>query len=114
HESASACGLRGVRVAAIVGDDVLELVAGRTDYLIEETGEPVAALDGRLVSANAYLGAAPIVEALERGADVVISGRVADPALVLGPLIHEFGWAMDDWPRLGRGTVIGHLLVCAG
>jgi hypothetical protein len=67
-----------------------------------------------MVSANAYLGAAPIVEALAGGADVVITGRVGDPALFLAPLMHEFGWAADDWPRLGQGTLVGHLLECAG
>ena len=81
---------------------------------LDETGQPVAALGDRLVSANAYLGAGPIVEALAAGADVVITGRAADPALFLAPLVHEFGWAMDDWTRLGRGTVVGHLLECAG
>ena len=65
-----------------------------------------------LVSANAYLGAAPIVEALGEGADVVVTGRVADPALTLAPLIHAFGWAYDDWHRLGQGTMVGHLLEC--
>jgi hypothetical protein len=68
----------------------------------------------RLVSANAYLGAGPIVAALAQGADVVVTGRAADPALFLAPQIHAFGWAMDDWTRLGRGTAVGHLLECAG
>ena len=67
-----------------------------------------------MISANAYLGAGPIVEALASGADVVITGRVSDPALFLAPLMHEFGWASDDWDRLGKGTVVGHLLECAG
>jgi hypothetical protein len=71
-------------------------------------------LDDVLVSANAYLGALPIVEALSADADVILTGRVADPALFLGPLIHEFGWSWEDWDRLGQGTVIGHLLECAG
>jgi len=72
------------------------------------------ALGDRLVSASAYLGAAPIVEALTGGADVVITGRVADPALFTAPIIHELGVAMDDWAMLGRITVAGHLLECAG
>jgi hypothetical protein len=67
-----------------------------------------------VISANAYIGAAGIVEALAQGADVVITGRVADPALFLAPLIHEFGWAMNDWDTLGKGVLIGHLLECAG
>ena len=106
-------GLPGIRIAAVTGDDVLDAVhAG--DYRLEETGAPVASLGNRLVSANAYLGAGPIVEALAAGADVVVTGRAADPAMFLAPLIHEFGWRMDDWTRLGRGTVVGHLLECAG
>ena len=71
-------------------------------------------LGNKLLSANAYLGAEPMAQALRGGADVVITGRAADPALFLAPLIHEFGWAMDDWNLLGQGTVAGHLLECAG
>lgn len=95
------------------GDDVLETLKSG-DHRIEETGEPVSAMAGSLVSANAYLGAAPIVAALKAGADIVITGRVADPALFLAPQIFEFGWSMEDWDRLGKGTVVGHLLECAG
>ncbi|MDR3440294.1 acyclic terpene utilization AtuA family protein [Telmatospirillum sp.] len=112
-EIANSLGLKHLKVAAVAGDDVLEaLISG--PYHIEETGEPVAAMSNKLVSANAYLGIAPIVEALGNGADVVITGRVADPALFLAPLVHEFGWAMDNWDLLGKGTVVGHLLECAG
>jgi len=71
-------------------------------------------LGNRLLSANAYLGAEPIAEALTGGADIVITGRASDPALFLAPMIHAFGWAMDDWNLLGQGTVAGHLLECAG
>ena len=71
-------------------------------------------LGNKLLSANAYLGATPMAEALRGGADVVITGRVADPALFLAPMVHDFGWAMDDWNLLGQGTVVGHLLECAG
>jgi Acyclic terpene utilisation family protein AtuA len=112
-EIARSLGLRGVRIAAVTGDDVLEAVRSG-DYPLEETGEPVGTLGNRLVSANAYLGARPIVEALAGGADVVITGRAADPAMFLAPQVHEFGWSMGDWTRLGRGTVVGHLLECAG
>jgi hypothetical protein len=112
-EVARDLGLKGVKIAAVGGDDVLAaLLAG--DYPITETGRPVSEMKDKLVSANAYLGVAPIVEALRAGADVIITGRVADPALFLAPLIHEFGWAMDDWDKLGKGTVVGHLLECAG
>ncbi len=113
REIARELGLPGVRIAAVTGDDLLDAVRAG-DFAIAETGGRVADLGNRIVSANAYLGAAPIVEALAGGADVVITGRVGDPALFLAPLIHEFGWAMDDWDRLGRGTLAGHLLECAG
>ena len=106
-------GLDGLVIAAVTGDDILQEVVG-WDYTLLETGEPVAALADRLVSANAYLGIPPLLEALGRGAGVIITGRVADPALFIAPLVHEFGWGLDDWDRLGQGTVIGHLLECAG
>lgn len=113
REVARGLGIGGLRVAAITGDDVLEEVR-TNDYRLDETDEPVAALCNTLISANAYLGAMPIVEALDQGADVVVTGRVADPALFLAVQIHTFGWTMDDWTRLGRGTIVGHLLECAG
>jgi hypothetical protein len=78
-----------------------------------ESGETVRSLDGRLISANAYLGADAFLPALQAGADVVITGRVADPALFLAPLMHHFGWKADDWQRMGQGIVVGHLLECA-
>ena len=106
-------GLKGLRIAAVTGDDVLGLVQSSDSPLLERPGT-VASLGDNICSANAYLGVDGIVEALRGGADVVITGRVGDPALFLAPLIHEFGWAADDWERLGRGTVVGHLLECAG
>jgi Acyclic terpene utilisation family protein AtuA len=112
-EVARLLGLRGLKIAAVTGDDVLDAVRAG-DYRLDETGEAVASLGNRIVSANAYLGAGPIVEALAAGADVVITGRAADPSMFLAALIHEFNWSMKDWTRLGRGTVVGHLLECAG
>jgi hypothetical protein len=106
-------GLVGLRTAAVMGDDVLDLVRGG-DFPLTDRDGTSGDLGDAIVSANVYLGAGGIVEALAGGADVVITGRVGDPALFLGPLIHEFGWAMDDWELLGRGTLIGHLLECAG
>ena len=106
-------GHRGVSIATVGGDDVLDVVRAGP-YVVAETGEPVAALGNRLVSANAYIGAEPIVEALAGGAAVVITGRAADPSLFVGPLAHSFGWSMEDWPQLGRATLVGHLLECAG
>jgi hypothetical protein len=106
-------GLSGLRIAAVTGDDVTDAVRAADLPLIETSGR-VSDVAERMISANAYLGAGPIVEALAGGADVVITGRVGDPAMFVAPLIHEFGWAMDDWVRLGRGNVVGHLLECAG
>lgn len=94
-------GADGVKVATVVGDDLRPRAA--------ELGLPEEAL-----FANAYLGARPIVEALDAGADIAVTGRVADAALFLAPLVHRFGWAWDDWDRLAAGTVVGHLLECSG
>ncbi len=106
-------GLRGLKVAVLTGDDVLDLVR-EGDFVIEETGEAVSSLGERLISANAYLGAGGVVEALDKGADVVITGRVADPALFAAPAIHAFRWSLGDWDRMGQAVVMGHLLECAG
>ena len=108
-------GLHGLRIAAVTGDDVLAplLHTGRWP-LMERPGETLDALGDRIISANAYLGVSPIVAALHQGADIVITGRVADPALFAAPLVHEFGWHMQDWDRLGKFIVVGHLLECAG
>ena len=113
RDIARSMGLTKLKIAAVSGDDVLAVLQAG-DYTVADNGLPVSSLGERILSANAYLGVAPLVAALAQGADVVISGRVADPALVLAPLVHEFGWQMDDWDRLGQGTVVGHLLECAG
>ena len=106
-------GLAGLKVAAVTGDDVLTHV--REHISAYSPAHPaLAAIEARIVSANAYLGADPIVQALDDGADVVVTGRVADPSLFLAPLVHRFRWPMDDWPLLGRGILVGHLLECAG
>ncbi|CAD5201638.1 acyclic terpene utilization AtuA family protein [Pseudomonas sp. FEN] len=110
---AAELGLHGLRIAAVTGDDVLAALRAEPSRLLDN-GLRVEQLGDRLVSANAYLGAEGIVQALAADADVVITGRVADPSLFLAPLCFEFGWASDDWPRLGRGTLVGHLLECAG
>ncbi|MFP4894415.1 acyclic terpene utilization AtuA family protein [Paraburkholderia sp. EG304] len=106
-------GLGGLRIAAVTGDDVLDVVRAGEFHFVE-SGDAVAAYEDRLISANAYLGASGIVDALAAGAQIVLTGRVADPSLFVAPLVHEFGWRMDDWPMLGQATVIGHLLECAG
>ena len=105
--------IKGLKIAAVSGDDVLAAIRDQ-DLTIEETGAKLSTIKDKLVSANAYLGAAPIIEALQAGADIVITGRVADPALFIAPLVYEFGWSLDDWNLMGQATVIGHLLECAG
>lgn len=112
-EIARTLGLPRLKIAAVIGDDVLEACQQQDLPLLEFDGT-MRQLGNRVLSANAYLGAAPIADALKAGADVVITGRASDPALFLAPMIHAFGWAMDDWTRLGQGTVAGHLLECAG
>ncbi|GGO60261.1 Protein of unknown function [Roseovarius pacificus] len=109
---ATELGVGGLCVAAVTGDDVLAYCRSALPDL--DNGLNFADIAPRVISANAYIGAGPVVRALENGADVVLTGRVADPALFLAPLIHRFGWRMDDWDRLGKGTLAGHLLECAG
>ena len=113
-EIAKKAGIKGLKIAAVLGDDVLSRIDKYQDAQVWETKRPLKELAGEVVSANVYLGADPIVEALKGGADIVITGRVADPAIFIAPLIHEFGWKKDDWDMLGKGTLVGHLLECAG
>jgi Protein of unknown function (DUF1446). len=112
-EIATSLGLPSLKVAAIIGDNVLDACKER-DLKIMEFDGSIKQLGNRLLSANAYLGAEPIAQALSGGADIVITGRASDPALFLATMIHAFGWATDDWNLLGQGTVAGHLLECAG
>lgn len=107
-------GLGAMRMAAVLGDDVRGLVLQNPQLVQLENGRPIGELADRILSANAYLGCKPLVEALEGGAEVIITGRVADPALFLAPMIYEFGWGMEQWDLLGKGTLVGHLLECAG
>lgn len=111
--------LTGLKVATVLGDDLLgrrdELAAATATRLAHlDTGAPFTEFPGDPRFFAAYLGARPIVEALDAGADIVITGRVADAALFLAPLVHEFGWAWDDWDRLAAGVLVGHLLECSG
>lgn len=110
---AAEAGAPDLPIAVVEGDEVTELVRRLDPPLLDRPGRP-SDLGEALVSAHAYLGAGPIVQALAGGARLVITGRVADPALFLAPLVHHFGWASDDWTRLGRGILVGHLLECAG
>jgi hypothetical protein len=102
-----------VRIATVTGDDVLEQVRER-DLPLRELGQTVSSLGDRVVSANAYLGCEPVVEALDAGADVVVTGRIADPSLYVAPLVHEFGWSVHDPDLIGTGIAVGHLLECSG
>ncbi|WP_046269351.1 acyclic terpene utilization AtuA family protein [Pseudomonas syringae] len=106
-------GLTGLKVAALTGDDVLAALVQQPDQTLDN-GRSLRSLGDRLISANAYLGAEGIIQALRADADVIVTGRVADPSLFLAPQMFEFGWAEDDWALLGRGTLVGHLLECAG
>ena len=105
-----------VRIAVVTGDDLL----GRIDELIDgghslenmDTGEPLSTIRDRVLSANAYIGSVPIVEGLERGANVVITGRSTDTALTMAPIRYEFGWGANDWDRLAAGIIAGHIIEC--
>jgi len=110
-------GLSGkVKIGIVTGDDILDRIDELFGRGIElrnmDTGEPLTAVRDRIQSANAYLGAAPIVEGLNRGAQVIITGRATDTGLTLAPMIHEFGWATNDWSRLAAGTIAGHIIEC--
>jgi hypothetical protein len=116
-EEAARAGLAGkARIAMVTGDDILdrlpELIARGVELRNMETGEPLSSVLDRVQSANAYIGARPIAEALEKGADVVITGRSTDTALTYAPMIHEFGWAWDDFDRIAAGIVAGHINEC--
>ena len=110
-EMARRDGLEAVRIGVVLGDDVRDLIGSGPLRMWEaDAGE---SLDGKqVIAANAYLGAGPIADALARGCDIVVTGRVTDSALALGPLMHHFGWRADDWDRIAAGVMIGHLLEC--
>lgn len=113
-DMANAMGVHGLKIAAVTGDDIFDCLDSYGNACVIETGKPLKELQGTKISANAYIGAQGIVEALENGADIIITGRVADPALVVGPLAYEFGFSFDDYDKLGKATIAGHLLECAG
>src|SRR5271154_6082637 len=105
-----------VRAAVVAGDDIM----GRLDDFLSrgvelknmETGEPLSTIRAQVQSANVYFGARPVAQALGQGAEIVITGRVTDTGLALAPMIHEFGWKVDDWDRLAAGTIAGHTVEC--
>ena len=111
-EIAKKHGLSGMKIACVTGDDLLPNIDKYMRSTVWETGEELSKLPGEIISANVYLGVDGILKALSQGADVVITGRVSDPAIFMAPIIHEFGWDLDDWDKLAKGTMIGHLLEC--
>jgi hypothetical protein len=116
-EVARELGLAGkLRIGIVTGDDILpridELLSRGIELRNMDTEEPLSTVRDSIQSANVYLGAAPLVEALEQGAQIVITGRATDTGLTLAPLMHEFGWASNDWNRLSAGTIAGHIIEC--
>jgi Acyclic terpene utilisation family protein AtuA len=116
-DAARELGFSGkVKIGIVTGDDILDRLDNFLARGIElrnmDTGEPLASVRDKIQSANVYLGAAPIVEALSGGAQVVITGRVTDTGLTLGPMMHEFGWAGNEWDLLAAGTIAGHIIEC--
>lgn len=116
---ANELGLQGkVKIGVVTGDDIL----GRLDEFAErgieitnmETGEPLSAIRDKVQSANVYLGAQPLVEALDKGAQIIVGGRLTDTGLTLAPLMHEFGWSFEDWDKVSAGTIAGHIIECGG
>jgi hypothetical protein len=102
-----------IKVAAVIGDDVLDIIQQQSSSMTDiENNKPLNEYD--IISANAYLGVDAILKALQTDAFIIITGRVADPSLFLALMMHEFGWQMNDYNMLGKGTVTGHLLECAG
>ncbi len=117
RETARELGLAGkVKIGVVTGDDILDkldkFIADGVAIDNMDTGEPLAAIRDKVQSANVYLGAEPLVEALGKGANVVVGGRLTDTGLTLAPLMHEFGWAFDDWDKISAGTIAGHIIEC--
>jgi hypothetical protein len=117
REQAAELGLAGkFRIGIVTGDDIMpridELLNRGVELRNMDTGEPLSTVRDRIQSANAYLGAWPMVEALNQGAQVVITGRATDTGLTLAPMIHEFGWSQTDWNLLAAGTIAGHIIEC--
>lgn len=117
-EVAKKLGITDLKVGIVMGDDILgridDLVAKGIELNNMETGESVKTIKDEVISANVYLGASGVVEALKQGADIVMTGRVTDTGLTLAPMIYEFGWDMNNWDLMAVGTVAGHILECGG
>ena len=115
-EVAKKLGITGLKIGVVMGDNILMhidgLIADGHAMNNMETGQPISEVKDKLLSANVYFGAKPSVEALQAGADIVITGRTTDTGLTLAPMIHEFGWSFEDWDKLASGTVAGHINEC--
>lgn len=111
---ATSLQLYGLKIAAVIGDDISDQIHAYLEYPIMETGKPLHTIKEQIVSSNAYLGCEGIVDALKNDADIIVTGRVADPSLFLAPMVFEFGWQLHELQKIGIGTLIGHLLECAG
>lgn len=108
-------GISGLKIAYVTGDDITGQLSEYGDYTVLENGRKLSQMQEYLISANAYMDAEGIIEALKAGANIVITGRVSDPALTIGPLVHEFGWDTEQNPdQMGQAILAGHLLECAG
>jgi Acyclic terpene utilisation family protein AtuA len=117
-EVARTLGIRGLRIGVVLGDDILDSLADLQHRGIAlknmDTGEPLSGVMDRVMSANVYFGAWPVVEALRLGAQIIITGRTTDTGLTLAPMIYEFEWKEKDWDKIAAGTVAGHILECGG
>jgi hypothetical protein len=111
-------GIKNLKIGVVLGDDILDQLDALNDKGIAlnnmETGEKLDSVREKVMSANVYFGAWPIVDALRQGAQVIITGRTTDTGLTLAPMIHEFGWKHDEWDKIAAGTVAGHILECGG
>jgi Acyclic terpene utilisation family protein AtuA len=117
RDAAKEIGLSGkVKIGVVTGDDILPRLQEFLDKGIEinnmETGEPLSEILDKVQSANVYLGAQPLVEALNKGAQIIVGGRLTDTGLTLAPLMHEFGWTFEDWNKVATGTIAGHIIEC--
>ena len=105
-----------INIGIVAGDDIMHRLDDYISRGVElknlDTGEPLASIRSRVQSANVYFGGRPVADCLARGGQIVIAGRVTDTGLASGPMIHEFGWAEDDWDRLAAGTIAGHTVEC--
>lgn len=113
-EIAERQGLTGLKIAAVLGDDIFDSLEDYMDYDILELDGKLDTIEDQIISANVYMGSEGIIEALENGANVIITGRCSDPALVVAPLAYEFGWSLDEIDNIGRAIMVGHLLECGG